>query len=251
MKNILLFGGTTEGRELAMFMEKRKIPCYVSVATEYGKEVLPSFQYCQVRNGRMNTEQMQAFITEHQIDLVLDATHPYAVDVTKNIQRVAQKNQINYQRIIREANEKTEQGIYFQSLESLIDYINEKPQITLVTTGSKELMHFKKVNQYEKYIYARVLPIHKIIEECCQNGFAKEHIIGMQGPFSVEQNINQLKGCHAGYLVTKDTGREGGFPEKCQAAKLLGVTLLIIERPVEEFGITLDRAKAYLAGFTD
>ncbi len=247
MKNILLFGGTTEGRQLAMFMERMKIPCYVSVATEYGKEVLPAFQYCQVRNGRLNTEQMQDFITEYHINLILDATHPYAVDVTKNIQKVAKKNQINYKRIIRAANERTEQGIYFQSLDGLIDYINTKPQITLVTTGSKELIHFKKVGHYEKYIYARVLPIHKIIEECCQNGFPKEHIIGMQGPFSVEQNLNQLRECNAGYMVTKDTGREGGFPEKCQAAKLLGVKLLIIERPVEEYGMTIDKAKAYLA----
>ena len=55
----------------------------------------------------------------------------------------------------------------------------------------------------------------------------------MQGPFSEEMNVAQLRYADAGYLVTKASGETGGFPEKCEAALALGVEVVCIGRPKE------------------
>lgn len=62
----------------------------------------------------------------------------------------------------------------------------------------------------------------------------------MQGPFSEEMNRALIHQTKAEYLVTKDTGREGGFPEKEAAAASCGCQLVIIGRPLEEEGISPD-----------
>ena len=85
MSNILIFGGTTEGRELATLCDKLKLPTILCVATEYGREVLPKFHYVKVSEKRLNTDEIVSLIEENQINCVIDATHPYAYEISKNI----------------------------------------------------------------------------------------------------------------------------------------------------------------------
>jgi precorrin-6x reductase len=53
----------------------------------------------------------------------------------------------------------------------------------------------------------------------------------MQGPFSETLNRAMFEAADARILVTKDSGREGGFPEKVRAAKALGMKVAVLERP--------------------
>ena len=85
MSKILIFGGTTEGRELATVCDKLKLPTILCVATEYGKEVLPQFHYVKVSEKRLNTDEIANLIEENRITCVIDATHPYAYEISKNI----------------------------------------------------------------------------------------------------------------------------------------------------------------------
>ena len=86
MKQILIFAGTTEGRQLIERLCQYHIQIHACVATEYGKEVLPQNKQITIHAQRMNGTQMEAFLTAHAFDCVVDATHPYAVEVTQNIQ---------------------------------------------------------------------------------------------------------------------------------------------------------------------
>lgn len=102
MQGILIFGGTTEGKRLAEYFEEIGVECIMSVATEYGRKVLPEhLQYCRVISGRMYPEEMLAFVRKHRIRLLIDATHPYAVEVTKNILQVCKSENIPYIRVSR------------------------------------------------------------------------------------------------------------------------------------------------------
>ena len=83
MCRLLIFGGTTEGRLLAEHCSKSGISADVSVATEYGAELLP--EDVNVLCGRLETEEMTALILKNGYIMVVDATHPYAVEATKNI----------------------------------------------------------------------------------------------------------------------------------------------------------------------
>ena len=111
-KNILIFAGTTEGRQLAEYAVKEGIPCIVSAATEYGEELLENDlqlrkekhkkSELRVIQGRMDQQEMEAFFEKEQVGLVIDATHPFAVIVTENIQRACKNSGIEYLRCLRD-----------------------------------------------------------------------------------------------------------------------------------------------------
>lgn len=110
----------------------------------------------------------------------------------------------------------------------------------LLTTGSKELRVFTSVPDYRERLFARVLSLPSVVASCADLGFQGRNLICMQGPFSEEMNIALIHQTKAKYLVTKDTGREGGFPEKESAAKACGCRMIIIRRPLDEKGISVE-----------
>lgn len=87
-------------------------------------------------------------------------------------------------------------------------------------------------------MYARVLPLPGVIASCAELGFDAAHTIGMQGPFSMDMNVAMLQSFHAEWMVTKESGRNGGFEEKIEAAKKAGVRVVLI-RPSERGRRTL------------
>lgn len=102
---ILIFGGTIEGRRVSDYLVSRKIPHTVCVATEYGEEVLTQQDYLTVHKGRMNMEEMCLFFREGNFAAVVDATHPYAVEVSKNIRDACGKEKMRYLRYLRTVDE--------------------------------------------------------------------------------------------------------------------------------------------------
>ena len=88
---ILIFAGTTEGRLLAQYAPQHEIGCYVSTATEYGKSILEGLEGVECISGRMDQKEMETFISERGIRLVIDATHPFAVEVSENIKAACEK----------------------------------------------------------------------------------------------------------------------------------------------------------------
>ena len=88
MKHILIFAGTTEGRELMEKIKHFQVEVFVSVATEYGKEQVEDGENIHVLAGRLDVEGMRELAYGCQAELVIDATHPFAMEVTKNIQKM-------------------------------------------------------------------------------------------------------------------------------------------------------------------
>ena len=88
MNKVLLFGGTGEGRALAEWMVARDIPHTVCVTTEYGETLLPAGAEAHV--GRMDSGEMEALMRAGGYSLAVDATHPYAVEVTEHIRAAAE-----------------------------------------------------------------------------------------------------------------------------------------------------------------
>ena len=101
MEKILIFAGTTEGRELAEFAGGLKVQALVSVATEYGKTCLDDCDNIQTFVGRMDEGQIEAFIRKEKVELVIDATHPFAVLVTRNIRKACENTGTVYLRCMR------------------------------------------------------------------------------------------------------------------------------------------------------
>lgn len=246
MCDVLIFAGTTEGRELAVYLAKRGISVLVSVATEYGELILLPHLRCQVHTGRLQAEEMRQLAITNRVKLVVDATHPYATQATEQINQAFADGEIPCFRLVREQYDlsKKEQAVYaVADAGEAAAYLGGTRGNILLTTGSKELSSFKGISQFEERIYVRVLPSKEALSQCEEAGIASSHIIAMQGPFSKELNQALLQQYHIQWLVTKESGRLGGLSEKLEAAEELGVSVVVIGRPHQEKGYSLSEMK--------
>ena len=248
MSKILLFAGTTEGRHVAEFLNRYGLPAVVCTATEYGKCQIPSGGMLDVRSERLSAEEMARLMLEHEISLVIDATHPYAVLVSENIQSACEQTGTEYLRLLRPAEKVGEESIVVDSVEEAVEWLKHSEDRVLVTTGSKELAAFTAVPDYQNRLFARVLPTPGVVARCAELGFDAGHLIAMQGPFSLELNLAILRQTGAKILVTKESGKNGGFEEKAEAAREAGARLLVIGRPPESLQQKDKAARGYSEG---
>ena len=253
MYKAIVFAGTTEGYALCEFLAENRVSVYACAATEYGGSLLQENEFLHVSAGRLKTEEMEELFRKENPEIVLDATHPYAAEVTKNIRTACESAGVLYQRILRPEGEKNSEAIYVESTEEAAAFLSGTEGNIFLTTGSKELAKFTGIPDYKERLFARVLSIPSVIRSCAELGIEGKHLIGMQGPFSAEINEAMLRQFQCSYLVTKDTGLAGGFPEKMEACQRCGVTPVIIGRPLKEEGLSLQDARVFLSkmfGFT-
>lgn len=100
---IFLFGGTTEGREIAEFFEQIHRNVKYFVATEYGEEMLGKTGFVEIVRGRKEKEEILSLLRSEKAQLVLDATHPYATMVSSHLRECCEQTGIEYIRIIRKS----------------------------------------------------------------------------------------------------------------------------------------------------
>ena len=251
MYKAIVFAGTTEGYALCEFLSENRISVYACAATEYGGSLLTKNDFLHVSAGRLKTEDMEELFRKETPEIVLDATHPYAAEVTKNIRTACENAAVRYQRVLRPEGEKSGQAVYVDSPEAAAEFLSGTEGNIFLTTGSKELAKFTVIPDYRERLFARVLSIPFVIQSCAELGIEGKHLIGMQGPFSTEINEAMLRQFQCSYLVTKDTGFAGGFPEKLEACQRCGVTPVIIGRPLKEEGLSLPEARGFLAKLFD
>ena len=241
----LIFAGTSEGRKLAEFLQEHQICAEVCVATEYGEELLAAADYIQVHTGRMTEPEMENYIWERSgapFRAVIDATHPHAAEVTKNIRTACANTGMRYVRLLRGQIDLSAFSdlVTFPDCESAAEWLETQNGRIFLTTGMKELpMVAERISDRER-LYARVLPQPEIFPLAEELGLSKKQLICMQGPFSKELNVAMLREVQAKFLLTKESGNAGGFAQKAEAAKEAGAVCVVIRRPVQEQGFSLE-----------
>lgn len=258
MKKIVIFAGTTEGRRLSEILADAGIAHTVCVATEYGEIVMReqadaeavqanSQPLVRLHRGRMDREQMREFLQDEGYEIVVDATHPYARVVTENIRgavdamRSLEKEAhfpiyLRLEREIGESTEADDNGTNIQYFENNADCakaLEDTEGNILLTTGSKELATYCVSGKLNDRLYVRILPGRESLELCMEQGIKGRQILALQGPFSTEMNAAILKQYDIRHMVTKNSGRTGGYQEKLEAAKLLGIPVYVI-KPAQE-----------------
>ena len=218
---IWIIGGTTESTILISKI-KGILKYVISVATYSGSEVIDDEDE-NIVVSRMNYDEMLEFIKIQNIETVIDMSHPYAIEVSKNARLACNKLKIKYLRFAREKTE-FENVIYVNSISECIDFLKTIKGHVLFTTGIKNIVDFEAIKDKDKhrFIY-RVLPTIFSIQECINNNIKMKDIIGMLGPFSEELNISIFKEYNADYVVMKDSGSVGGTPEKIEACINVGL----------------------------
>ena len=228
--NVVIFGGTTEGRELSRQLSEWGAEVTVSVATAYGAEEQGTLPGVAVRIGPMSPEEMDALLAG--ADLCVDATHPYARHVSQSVRTACRRVGTAYHRLLRRASAADGTAAEVADAGAAAEFLAEREGNILLTTGAKELSAFAGLDPAR--LYPRILPTHGGLDACEALGIPHRNIIAMQGPFSREMNEAILRQYHIRWLVTKDGGAPGGFPEKLAAAKAAGATAVVLRRPEEE-----------------
>ena len=236
---IFIFAGTSEGREIAEILSQKGFGCTVSVATEYGANLLPKAENLTVLQGRMKCEKMIAAFSQKNYAFVVDATHPFATEVSKEIKKACNYTQKKYLRLARNTNfEQTagedEKIFCFGDILEAGEWLENQSGKIFVTTGSKELFKLcEKISERER-LFVRVLPSEESLKICEDCKIPENQIIALQGPFSLETNERQFAESGAKILLTKESGKRGGYSEKIRAAKKLGMTVAVIQNPEKE-----------------
>ena len=213
---VLVFGGTTEGRKAAEVLEEAGTTYYYStktgeqdIALHHGKRI----------DGAMDAEAMQTFCREHDIRLMVDAAHPFALQLHKTIAQISEKQNIpviRYERI-------------YPPRDSDITWIDDYSQIPtdihslLATTGVQSISKLKYLEAEGIKVSYRIL-----------NRESSIHLAHQQGATD-EQLCFYPQMAEAEAVLMKESGESGGFSEKIAEAKEKGMRIFALKRPELSF----------------
>lgn len=239
--NIHIFGGVSDAIALCKALEQLighdqslpPITYSLSVVTSTGADMAADLQG-RILVKRMDRAQMQDYFIEAAIDIVIDASHPYAVQVTNNVVAVCQQMTLPLIRYERPAQgELAAHPLLFKVADvvSACALAARFGPCVLLTTGSKQLAEYIAYLP-EKRIVARVLPTPEVIASCYQLGLSVNDIVALKGPFSFEMNTALYNHIKPDVMITKEAGIEGGFFNKVHSCLALDIPCIVIERPI-------------------
>lgn len=234
---ILVLAGSTEGREISSRLRKENIPCLLSYASDYGAELYSDLGDEAYLSGEMDETSLERVIRENGIKLIIDATHPFAVKISKLAIDISKKLGIRYLRFERKKSliKEDYKLKVIKSLDEVDEFLYSGIRV-LSTMGSKNLAELLPLlNKYSLKLFLRIIPNSQIIKRCEELKLKANQIIAMQGPFSQEYNQILLKDLKIDLLLSKDSGYEGGLYSKIRAAQELNIMHLILSRPQETF----------------
>jgi precorrin-3B C17-methyltransferase len=245
---VWVFSGTSDGNALANAIAARGGPVVVSTATEYGGEV--AAKHCSgvhVWAGRQGVEARRQAFTTNQARAVVDATHPYAVQMSEQLISLSQTLGIPYLRYERPSSLGLDGAELCGSAAHAAQRAIERGRRIFLATGSKELEAFLSADgAAHRQWFTRLTPEPAFIQRAIDLGLPRSHILAMQGPFSQAFNETLWRDWQIDCVVTKDSGEPGGYRTKAAAARALGISLLVIKRPVVAYPLVASTVDAAL-----
>ncbi|SFT82954.1 precorrin-6A/cobalt-precorrin-6A reductase [Selenomonas sp. GACV-9] len=237
---IFVAAGTQDGRELSKYLLEHGYDVAASVVSHYGEQLLAD---CRGRSLIINDkpldkEGLESYLTGHRIRLLVDASHPYAVNVSANAMEACQALGIPYVRYERDLTAvHYDQVTVVHSYEEAAAAAARLGKRIFLTTGSRNLAKFTTAEELQdRELVARVLPTAEVISLCESLGLTPGQIVAMQGPFSKQLNKELFQKYQADVIVTKNSGTIGGTDTKFAAAEELDLPVVVIDRPVMAYG---------------
>lgn len=227
IKNILIMGGTSDANRIGEELKKIDgIYTITTTTTNYGSE-LAKEHFNKVISRQNNNETLKDIIKKNDISIIIDATHPFAVNATKRAIQVSKELNIPYIRYER-PQKIYEDAIYVKDFEEASKKALELSKKNIMyMAGIKNLKNVSEIIGKDRLI-ARVLPVSVNI---ALNILPSKNIIGMQGTFSKELNRYLIKDYNCDVIITKDSGDSGGLNEKILGAIEANANPIIVERP--------------------
>lgn len=238
---ILVLAGTAEGRHLVSLLGQRGWPVIASVTSSYGAEMISSHgSEVTVIEGQLDQGKFTSLIKDKEVKAVVDATHPFAQQISRLAMQTSAGLQIPYLRLDRPSLLPEHPLVKpVSSLEQMEEYFLPDQKV-FSTLGSRHLPQlFAMIKRKQAKLTARVLATREAIQVCEELGLQPDQIMAIKGPFSEEFNKEMFRHSGAELIITKESGKVGGLDTKIEAALELNIPILIWTRPIIEYPLVL------------
>ena len=230
-KKIFLIAGTEDGRKLAEFLSEKSFDVTASVVSDYGRKLLETCAGIKINDKPLGRDELEKILRADNFNCLVDASHPYAKNISTNAISAAQSAHIVYIRYERaEINFAYEKIFPVDSYEAAALKAAELGKNIYLTTGSRSLKIFVDLLK-DCNLTVRVLPTAEVLNQCEALNLSPKNIVAMQGPFSTELNAELFKHAGAEVIVMKNSGSIGGADTKLEAAQILNLPVVMINRP--------------------
>nr|WP_294863844.1 precorrin-3B C(17)-methyltransferase [uncultured Pseudogulbenkiania sp.] len=231
---VWVFSGTSDGNALAREIAATGQEVVVSSATDYGAELVA--QNCPGLTtvaGRLGVERRRELLRETGARAIVDATHPFASDMSQQLIALAEELALPYLRYERPgaaiAHDTAHRAATMDDAAQLAMQLGQR---IFLATGSKDLVRFVKAEgAVERQWFVRLAPDPQHLQRAIDAGIPRAHLVAMQGPFSQAANEALWRDWGIDCVVTKDSGDAGGYRAKADAAAALNIPLIVVDRP--------------------
>ena len=222
---ILVFGGTTEGRRAVEVLEEAGTTYYYSTLSDGQKIDLVHGVHL---TGGMEVPEMIACCREHDIRLIVDAAHPFAEDLHRNLLFLAKHIQapiIRYNRIYPPHDNDL---IWCKDFDDAIHQLEENHvERLLALTGVGTIGRLSAFWKKHDTCWFRILNRRASHFVAKANRFPEERLVY----YETDDTSDLIRDLHPQAIITKESGLSGGFTEKVEAARQAGVKVFVVERP--------------------
>ena len=239
---IFVLAGTTEARKTVKLLKENGFQVSASVVSTYGYELLAGNGIAYLNQGIFDKEALIRCLRERETKFLVDATHPFAKEISKLAMEAAGKLGIEYIRLERQGCELPDTPLIkkVEDLDEIEQYL-QQGQNVFSTLGSKNLPQITVMAQkVSANLTVRVLPVITSIRVCEELGLKPEQVVALKGPFSKELNKALFREYKAQLILTKESGDIGGFHEKLTAALDLNIQVIVVSRPKLKYPVVVD-----------
>lgn len=226
--HLWLIGGTGDSVRIVEMIKNHSFPLIITVTTSTAANLYPTNLNLQI--GKLDVVGIGRLCQQNNIKGIIDASHPFAVNISQQAMEVAKGEGIPYLRYERPSLIDNFYPIYLNSFEALRTGNYLKNKRVLLTIGCNYLSHFQSWHQ-QATLYTRILPKLTSLKMALNAGFTESQIIALRPPIGLELERSLWQQWDINLVVTKASGRQGGEDIKTKVAKELNIPLIVIRRP--------------------
>lgn len=242
--------GTSEGKKILSLINEYTDQIAVSTATAYGGQLLEQYKIKDLNTKPLNKEELKEWLSRNEVEILVDGSHPYAQEVTKNAIECAAELNIRYVRYERLGCLEEISGddiIRVKNYDEAINYIKENLDGNMLnTTGGNNVNKFVDID-FDYRVIHRILPSPAVLTKIVDAGIKIKDIIAMQGPISYDLEKAFIKQFDIKAILTKDSGIEGGVLEKLKAARECNIKTIVIEKPKFKYDLEFNDSESLVS----
>ena len=244
--NVLVMAGTSDARKIIEGLSvKNEFRVMATATTSHGAQLARNSGAFKVLEGRFASKELIDIINNDDVELLIDATHPFAAAATQNAIKASDSVGIDYIRFERPATLIPDSHLIHKvnSFEEAAvvtgEILNQNNFLKAENHSKGRVLHLAGVNTLHyiteavspDLIVARVLPTVYSVKKSLELGIPHENVVAMEGTFSARFNSILMEEYQIGVVLTKESGQSGGTISKIQAALDLDIPLVIVMRP--------------------